>query len=49
MEIGMLFRRYSTKKRDYVATYKKQIEKVMNKINKRPQKCAGFKTPNQIF
>lgn len=26
-----------------------QVQEVMNKINNRPRKCLGFKTPNQVF
>jgi IS30 family transposase len=28
---------------------KKDVKKVMDKINNRPKKCLGFKTPNQVF
>jgi len=25
------------------------VAKIIDKINKRPRKCLGFKTPNQLF
>jgi IS30 family transposase len=25
------------------------VAQIMNKINNRPRKCLGFKTPNQLF
>jgi IS30 family transposase len=27
----------------------KQINHVMNRLNNRPRKCLGIKTPNQVF
>jgi transposase, IS30 family len=27
----------------------KQINHVMDKLNNRPRKCLGIKTPNQVF
>jgi IS30 family transposase len=27
----------------------KDISMVINKLNNRPRKCLGFKTPNQVF
>jgi len=44
-----LIRQYFPKKHDFITMTRKQIENVMNKLNNRPGKCLGFKTPNEIF
>jgi len=44
-----LIRQYFPKKHDFTTITQKQIEKVMNKLNNRPRKCLGFKTPNEVF
>ena len=33
----------------YFAHPDKDVSMVMNKLNNRPRKCLGFKTPNQVF
>lgn len=44
-----LIRQYFPKKHDFTRITQKQIEQVMDKLNNRPRKCLGFKTPNQVF
>lgn len=44
-----LIRQYFPKKHDFRTITQKQVEKVMNKLNNRPRKCLGFKTPNEVF
>ena len=44
-----LVRQYFTKKHDFTAITERDITMVMNKLNNRPRKCLGFKTPNQVF
>ena len=44
-----LIRQFFPKKKDLVDVTDAQIQEVMDKLNNRPRKCLGFKTPNQIF
>jgi IS30 family transposase len=44
-----LIRQYFPKKHDFTTILDKDISMVMNKLNNRPRKCLGFKTPNQVF
>ncbi len=44
-----LIRQYFPKKHDFTTITEKDISMVMNKLNNRPRKCLGFKTPNQVF
>jgi IS30 family transposase len=44
-----LIRQFFPKGKDLVEVTDAQIQKVMDKLNNRPRKCLGFKTPNQIF
>ena len=44
-----LIRQYFPKKHDFTTITQKQIDRVMEKLNNRPRKCLGFKTPNQVF
>jgi len=44
-----LIRQYLPKSRDYKIITQKEINQVMNKLNNRPRKCLGIKTPNQVF
>jgi len=44
-----LIRQYFPKKHDFTTITDHQIEQVMDKLNNRPRKCLGFKTPNQVF
>lgn len=46
--IGML-RRYFPKKTDWSLITQRQLDKVVKKINNRPMKCLGFKTPREVF
>lgn len=44
-----LVRQYFPKKYDFSNISQSDIQKVMNKLNNRPRKCLGMKTPFQIF
>jgi IS30 family transposase len=44
-----LIRQYFPKKYDFTTITGKDISKVMSRLNNRPRKCLGFKTPNQVF
>lgn len=44
-----LIRQYFPKNHDFTTITQTQIENVMDKLNNRPRKCLGFKTPNQVF
>ena len=44
-----LIRQYFPKKHGFAAITETEIEFVMERLNNRPRKCLGFKTPNQIF
>lgn len=44
-----LIRQYFPKKHDFSTITQTQIERLMDKLNKRPQKCLGIKTLNQVF
>ena len=44
-----LIRQYFPKKHDFTTITDQQIEHVMDRLNNRPRKCLGFKTPNEVF
>jgi len=44
-----LIRQYFPKKHDFTTITQKHIDHVMDRLNNRPRKCLGFKTPNQVF
>lgn len=44
-----LIRQYFPKQHDFRTITPPQIERVMEKLNNRPRKCLGMKTPNQVF
>ena len=44
-----LIRQYFPKHRDFTTITQKEINQVMDKLNNRPRKCLGIKTPNQVF
>ncbi len=44
-----LIRQYFPKKHDFTTITQKQIDHVMDKLNNRPRKCLGMKTPNEVF
>jgi len=44
-----LIRQYFPKKHDFTTITHQQVNYVMEKLNNRPRKCLGFKTPNEIF
>ena len=44
-----LIRQYFPKGSDLKQLTKQQVKKVQDRLNHRPRKCLGFKTPEQIF
>jgi len=44
-----LIRQYFPKKRDFTTITEEEINLAMNRLNNRPRKCLGFKTPHQVF
>lgn len=44
-----LVRQYFPKKRDFATITETEINLAMNRLNNRPRKCLGFKTPSQVF
>jgi IS30 family transposase len=44
-----LIRQYFPKKRDFSTITTDEIIKALRRLNNRPRKCLGFKTPNQVF
>ena len=44
-----LIRQYFPKRHDFTTITQDQIDWVMDKLNNRPRKCLGMKTPNQVF
>jgi len=44
-----LIRQYFPKKRSFASIDQREIDFVMERLNNRPRKCLGFKTPNQVF
>ena len=43
-----LIRQYLPKKRDLSTVTQEEIDMIMDRLNNRPRKTLGFKTPNQI-
>jgi IS30 family transposase len=44
-----LIRQYFPKDRDLTTVTKREIEMAMNKLNHRPRKSLGFRTPHEVF
>lgn len=44
-----LIRQYFPKSSDFTTITQKEINQVMDKLNNRPRKCLGIKTPNQVL
>lgn len=44
-----LIRQYFPKNRDFTTITQKEINHVMDRLNNRPRKCLGIKTPNQVL
>lgn len=44
-----LIRQFFPKGKDLSDVTDVEVQEVMNKLNNRPRKCLGFKTPNQVF
>ena len=48
MTLGLI-RQYLPKGTDFNKLTDKQVLEIMDKLNNRPRKCLGYKTPNQVF
>lgn len=44
-----LVRQYFPKKSSFAAITTEDIDLVMERLNSRPRKCLGYKTPNELF
>jgi IS30 family transposase len=44
-----LIRQYFPKSHNFTTITQRDIQKAMDKLNNRPRKCLGMKTPNQVF
>ena len=44
-----LIRQYFPKRRDLTTVTKSEIEHAMNRLNYRPRKSLGFRTPYEVF
>lgn len=44
-----LIRQYFPKRRDFTTITDAEVQAAMDKLNNRPRKCLGMKTPNQVF
>ncbi len=44
-----LLRQYFPKGSDFTKLTDEEVSMAMDKLNNRPKKCLGFKTPNQVF
>lgn len=47
--INGLIRQYFPKKMDFRSITRKQVNRVMNKLNNRPRKTLGHRTPHEVF
>lgn len=47
--INGLIRQYFPKKTNFSCVSDNEIRFVMNKLNNRPRKTRGYKTPNELF
>ncbi|MDZ7734880.1 MAG: IS30 family transposase [Gammaproteobacteria bacterium] len=47
--INGLIRQYFPKKMNFSTITKKQVNRVMNKLNHRPRKTLGYRTPHEVF
>lgn len=44
-----LIRQYTPKGKEIGILCDAEVQKIMERLNNRPRKCLGFKTPNQVF
>jgi transposase, IS30 family len=44
-----LIRKYFPKGSDFTTITRKDIQRAMDKLNNRPRKFLGLRTPNQVF
>lgn len=48
-QINGLIRRYLPKGTPFSTLSEQQLQHITNKINNRPRKCLGYRTPNEVF
>ncbi|MGF1723163.1 IS30 family transposase [Photobacterium nomapromontoriensis] len=48
-QVNGLIRRYLPKGTDFASISPKRIEEIENRLNSRPRKCLGYKTPFEIY
>ena len=44
-----LIRQYFPKHRDFRTVTNEEIQRAMDRLNNRPRKCLGYRTPNEVF
>jgi IS30 family transposase len=44
-----LIRQYFPKHRDFRTVTEEEIQRAMERLNNRPRKCLGYRTPNEVF
>jgi IS30 family transposase len=44
-----MLRRFFPKGTDFDKVTQEEIDWVVDKLNNRPRKCLGFRTPNEVF
>ncbi len=44
-----LVRQYFPKKHDFTTVTEAEVERVTERLNNRPRKTLGFRTPNEVF
>ena len=44
-----LIRQYLPKGKSFDELTPREVQDIMDKLNNRPRKCLGFRTPNQVF
>ena len=44
-----LIRQYFPKHRDFRTVTDEEIQRAMDRLNNRPRKCLGYRTPNEVF
>jgi len=44
-----LIRQYFPKHRDFRTVTDEEIQQAMDRLNNRPRKCLGYRTPNEVF
>ncbi len=48
-QVNGLIRRYLPKRTSFKSVTQDQLDQIVERINNRPRKCLGFRTPNEVF